>query len=114
MCTFMQADKEGAHKRGFTVIFIIMYIAGFHYNYIISPYRANSLKIHGVHYKCGAVVRMKSDQSETVPFQYGKLKDFYIYKDHKIITAQKLNVIISNRHIRGIQVDLIGCTAVSF
>ena len=40
-------------------------------------------------------MHVKSDQSETVPFQYGKLKDFYIYKDHKIITVQKLNVITS-------------------
>ena len=36
-----------------------------------------------------------------------KIKDFYIYKDHKIFTAQKLNVIGSNTHIRGIQVKFI-------
>ena len=36
-----------------------------------------------------------------------KIKDFYIYKDHKILTAQKLHVIGSNTHIRGIQVELI-------
>ena len=29
------------------------------------------------------------------------------YKDHKIFTAQKLNVIGSNTHIRGIQVEII-------
>ena len=69
------------------------------------------MKIHGIHYKSGAVVRVtiKSDQSETFPFQYAKIKDFYIYKDNKIVTAQKLNVIASNRHIRGIQVELLYC-----
>ena len=95
----------GVHKRDFTVIRIIEgYIT-----VIISPYRANSIKIHGILYKSGAVVRVtvKSDESERFPFQYAKIKDFYIYKDHKIFTAQKLNVIASNTHIRGIQVELI-------
>ena len=84
-----------------------MYIQGYHCNYY-SPYRANSIKIHGIHYKSGAIVRVavQSDQSETFPFHYAKIKDFYIYKDH-IFTTQKLNVIGSNTHIRGIQVELI-------
>ena len=98
----------GVHKRDFTVICIYRGITVI-ITYIISPYRANSIKIHGIHYKSGAVVRVavQSDQSETFPFQYAKIKDFYIYKDHKIFTAQKLNVIGSNTHIRGIQVELI-------
>ena len=43
----------------------------------------------------------------TFPFQYAKIKNFYIYKDYKIFIAQKLNVIGSNSHIRGIQVELV-------
>ena len=87
-----------------------MYIEGYITVIIaISPYRANSIKIHGIHYKSGAVVHVtvQSDQSETFPFQYAKIKDFYIYKDHKIFIAQRLNVIGSNTHIRSIQVELI-------
>ena len=63
------------------------------------------MKIHGIHYKSGAVVRVtvQSDQSETLPFQYAKLR-IYIFI---IFIAQKLNVIGSNAHIRGIQVELI-------
>ena len=88
------------HKRDFTVIH-----EGYHCNYIIS-YRANSIKIHGIHYKSGAVVRVRvnSDQSGTFHFQYATIKDFYIYKDH---TAQKLHVIDTNVHIRGIKVELL-------
>lgn len=61
------------------------------------------MKIHGIHYKSGAVVRVTANQKHFF-FNYAKIKDFYIYKDHKIFTAQKLNVIRSNTHIRGIQV----------
>ena len=50
-------------------------------------------------------VTIQSDQSETTfPFQYAKIKNFYIYKDYKIFMAQKLNVIGSNTHIRGIYI----------
>ena len=52
-------------------------------------------------------VQSDQDQSETFPFQYAKIKNFYIYKDYKIFIAQKLNVIGSNAHIRGIQVQLV-------
>ena len=56
----------------------------------------------------------------TFPFQYAKIKNFYIYKDYKIFIAQKLNVIGSNTHIRGMQVELIEdeflmtCTVMEF
>ena len=74
---------------------------------VVSPY---SVKIHGIHYKSGAVVRIKvksDDRSDLFPFQYATIKNFYIYKDHKIICAQKLHVIDTNVHIRGIQVKLL-------
>ena len=77
------------------------------YNYICHLYRANSIKIHGIHYKSGAVVCVKSYQSETFPFQYAKINAFYVYKDHKIITAQKLNVISRHQHMKAIQVEII-------
>ena len=50
------------------------------------------MKIHGIYYKSGAVVRVKiksDDQSDPFPFQYAKIKDFYIYQDHKIFSTQK-------------------------
>ena len=50
---------------------------------------------------------MKSYQSETFPFQYAKINAFYVYKDHKIITAQKLNVISRHQHMKAIQVEII-------
>ena len=74
---------------------------------VVSPYRAY---IHRIHYKSGAVVRVEvksDDQSDLFPFQYATITNFYIYKDHKIICAQKLHVIDTNVHIRGIQVKLL-------
>ena len=68
------------------------------------------MKIHGIYYKSGAVVRVKiisDDQSDPFPFQYAKIKDFYIYQDHKIFSTQKLHVIDTNAHIKGIQVELL-------
>ena len=62
--------------------------------------------MHGIHYKSGAVVRVQSYQSETFPFQYAKIKEFYVYKDHKIIFAHKLNIITSNQHMRAIEVEI--------
>ena len=52
-------------------------------------------------------VTVQSDQSGKFPFQYARIKEIYIYKDYKIFIAQKLNVIGSNTHIRGIQVEVI-------
>jgi len=53
-----------------------------------------------------SVIRVKSCQSEMLPFQYAKIKDIYICKDHKIILSNKLNVVAVNPHIRGIEVEI--------
>ena len=81
---------QAGHRHPYEGFHCNLYIEGYHCNYI-SPYRANSIKIHGIHYKSGVVVRVtvQLDQSE-IPFQYAKIKDFYIYKDHKIFIVQKL------------------------
>ena len=44
-------------------------------------------------------VHAKLYQSEAFSIQYVKVKEFYVYKDYKIITATKLNVISTNQHM---------------
>ena len=59
------------------------------------------MRIHGIPYKLGSVLRVKSS-----PFLYAKIADMYIYKDHKIFITYKVNVQYFNQHMRAIEVEI--------
>ena len=51
------------------------------------------------------VVRVRSSESDAVlPFQYAYIIDIYIYRDHKILVTNIINIIRFDPHIRAIEV----------
>ena len=62
---------------------------------LIDVNRAKSMKIYGILYKPGAIIRVKMNQvqDDDVPFQYTLIKDIYIYKHHKLIIGQLIKYI---------------------
>ena len=75
---------------------------------LIDVNRAKSMKIYGILYKPGAIIRVKMNQvqDDDVPFQYTLIKDIHIYKHHKLIIGQLIKYICCCPHIRANKVEL--------
>ena len=58
-------------------------------------YRTKSIKVHGVLYKPGAIIRVNMTEPlhDDIPFCYVLIKDIYVYKDHKLIIGQRVEYI---------------------
>ena len=54
-------------------------------------------------YKSGAVIRIKSSQSK---FEYAKIEDIYVYRDHKIMVTNLVQVISVNSHLRAFKINV--------
>ena len=61
------------------------------------------MKIHGTLYKSGAVIRVKSSQSK---FDYARIKDIYVYHDHKIMVTNHIQVASVNSQLRALKINV--------
>ena len=80
---------------------------------IISFHRAKYLKIHGVKYSVGALVRVKTSPSlenESDPFSYGQIQHMYVFNDHKIFVLRKVKVLEFVEHFRAVEVEVTNIT----
>ena len=70
------------------------------------------MKIHGIKYENGDVVRMKkSTESDGLePFCYCCIRDIYVYEDEKIFNVETLNIVQYYEHCRAIEVKMTGQT----
>jgi hypothetical protein len=57
-------------------------------------YSCSGVKIHGVLYKCGSIIRVTSnDNTEDLPFTYVQIKKvYYVHLDHKIFVTNIVQV----------------------
>ena len=71
-------------------------------------YRPKSIKVHGVLYKPGAIIRVNMTEPlhDDIPFWYVLIKDIYIYKDHKLIIGQIVEYICCCPPIRANKVKV--------
>ena len=61
--------------------------------YMYIPYSRSGVKIHGVLYKCGSVIRIaSSDNTDDLPFTYAQIKKVYVHLDHKIFVTNIVKV----------------------
>ena len=72
-------------------------------------YRAQHVKVHGIKYTNGVVVRVKAQptiEENGDPFIYLQIKDIYVYKDHKIFVLQVMKVVQFVEHFRAFNIQL--------
>ena len=63
------------------------------------------MKIHGVLYKCGSIIRIaSSDDSEVLPFTYAQIKRVYVHLDHKIFVTNIVQVCKVVQPLRSLSV----------
>ena len=61
--------------------------------YIYIQYSCSGVKIHGVLYKCGSVIRIaSSDNTDDLPFTYAQIKKVYVHLDRKIFVTNIVKV----------------------
>ena len=61
------------------------------------------MKIHGTLYKNGAVIRIKSSRSK---FDYSRIEDIYVYRDHKIMVTSHIQVVSVNSQLRAFKINI--------
>ena len=68
-------------------------------------YSCSGVKIHGVLYKCGSIIRVISnDNAEDLPFIYAQIKQIYVHLDHKIFVTNIVQVHEFVQSLRAINV----------
>ena len=65
------------------------------------------MRIHGVNYKCNAVVRVKY-MEDMHPSVYGLIREVIVYEDLKVFMLDLLQVICGVQHIGAIEVKNTG------
>ena len=54
----------------------------------VHTYSCSGVKIHGVLYRCGSVIRMtSSDNTDDLSFTYAQIKKVYVHLDYKIFVT---------------------------
>lgn len=66
--------------------------------------RANTVKIHGIKYSHGAVIRIRPNDKCDQDYIYGEIGDVFVYKDHKIFGFNLLQTEEFDEHLRAIRV----------
>lgn len=65
------------------------------------------VKIHGIAYRLGSVVRITSNaEAGDLPFTYVQITRIYVYQDHKIFFANKLDIRNFVKDLRAISVHI--------
>ena len=69
-------------------------------------YSCKGVKIHGVTYKQGSVIRMSNDEEGDLPFVYAQIVHVYVYQDFKIFITNNLSIIDFVSNLRAISVNV--------
>ena len=65
------------------------------------------MKIHGITYKQGSVIRITSDDEQgDLQFVYAQIVHVYVYQDFKIFLTNKLSISDFANDLRAISVDV--------
>ncbi len=63
------------------------------------------MKIHGSRYSPGAIIRIGTpNEEEDQGFQYGRIDDIIVFKDHKIFRTTTLKLVGIDEHLRALRV----------
>ena len=73
---------------------------------LIPDNRVGGVAIHGVEYRRGSIVRVKTSQPDVLPFLYAQIKEVYVYNHHKVFLTQEVVIVTPDEHLRAVQISV--------